>query len=510
MATLTKNAAGGLALRRTNESKLAQIVCAGTNGGTYYVDAKKVEGIMKELANRVSPQALAKIAIYGRKAGYMKDYPALALAILATKDTALFRKTFPLICDNSKMLRNFVNNMRSGVVGRKSLGHAAKRMVQDWFASRTEFDLFCDSIGNKGVSIADVIRMAHPKPLTRGRKEIFAYILGKDHDLKLLPERVQQYEAFKKGVTTEFPKVPFQMLTGLVSDEASWKHIADMATWQQTRMLLNSFLKHGVFKDDKLTQKVADRLANRDLIAKSRVFPYQLFTAYKFGSNELPHKIKEALQVAMDISCENIPVIDGKVYICPDTSGSMSSAITGSRYAASRIRCIDVAAVMTAALIKKNPEATILPFACSLHNASDINPRDSIMTIAEKLARKGGGGTNCSLPLQKLNRDNAKGSAVIYISDYESWMDYTGTSYWSHRDGSTGMNNQWKKFVSRNPEAKLICVDLQPHTTAQADEDRMDTLLVGGFNDRVFDVVADFVRYGNRNWMDVIDGSVEL
>ena len=46
---------------------------------------------------------------------------------------------------------------------------------------------------------------------------------------------------------------------------------------------------------------------------------------------EIPREITEALQDAMEIAIENVPEIDGKVYVFPDVSGSMSSAVTGFR-----------------------------------------------------------------------------------------------------------------------------------------------------------------------------------
>ena len=51
----------------------------------------------------------------------MKDMPALLCAILAVRDVKLLEAIFPRVIDNGKMLRTFVQILRSGVVGRKSL-----------------------------------------------------------------------------------------------------------------------------------------------------------------------------------------------------------------------------------------------------------------------------------------------------------------------------------------------------------------------------------------------------
>ena len=45
------------------------------------------------------------------------------------------------------------------------------------------------------------------------------------------------------------PDVPFEMLAGLPLTAAEWRTIATRASWQQTRMSLNLFARHGVFGD---------------------------------------------------------------------------------------------------------------------------------------------------------------------------------------------------------------------------------------------------------------------
>ena len=45
------------------------------------------------------------------------------------------------------MLRTYVQILRSGVVGRKSLRTAPKRLVREWLAARHEDALFRSSVG---------------------------------------------------------------------------------------------------------------------------------------------------------------------------------------------------------------------------------------------------------------------------------------------------------------------------------------------------------------------------
>jgi 60 kDa SS-A/Ro ribonucleoprotein len=104
-------------------------------------------------------------------------------------------------------------------------------------------------------------------------------------------------------------------------------------------MNLNTFARHGVFGDDversdeqlEVAKIVAERMRDRQAIAKARAFPYQLMVAYANADTRVPGVVKEALQDAMEIALENVPSIAGKVYVLPDLSGSMQSPVTGSR-----------------------------------------------------------------------------------------------------------------------------------------------------------------------------------
>ncbi len=69
----------------------------------------------------------------------------------------------------------------------------------------------------------------------------------------------------------------------------------------------------------------------------------------------------------------------------------------------------------------------------------------------------------------------------------------------------------WAKLKERNPEAKLVCIDIQPYATTQAQE-RADILNVGGFSDAVFDAIAAFAADGTGadRWVDEIERIVLL
>lgn len=300
-----------------------------------------------------------------------------------------------------------------------------------------------------------------------------------------LPPAVQALERFKADPTgSEVPDVPFQMLTALPLGKEAWVAIARHAAWQTTRMNLNTFARHEVFTVAGMAGLIAARLRDAEAIAKARVWPYQLLVAYLAGKSDLPGEVTEALQDAMEHATRNVPEIDGQVYVFPDVSGSMHSPVTGHRKGATTAaRCIDVAALVAAAILRKNPRAEVIPFESTVVDVK-LNPRDSVMTNAHKLASLPRGGTNCSAPLAYLNAKRATGDLVVYVSDNESWVDC--------RPGASGTETmrQWEAYRARNPKARMVAIDVQPYATVQAKE-RDDIVHVGGFSDHVFQVIAD-------------------
>ena len=57
-----------------------------------------------------------------------------------------------------------------------------------------------------------------------------------------------------------------------------------------------------------------------------------------------------------------------------------------------------------------------------------------------------------------------------------------------------------------NPKAKLVCIDIAPYGTTQA-QTREDVLNVGGFSDAVFDQIAAFAngQTGSDHWVGEIE-----
>jgi 60 kDa SS-A/Ro ribonucleoprotein len=159
--TDTLNEEGRPAYTFSAKHALAQYAATGCLGSTFYASGEKQLDRVLQLCGQVEPEFIAQAALYARHKGFMKDLPALLCAVLSVRSPGLLAEIFDRVIDSPKMLRNFVQIMRSGVVGRKSLGTLPKRLILQWLEKRSDEQLFAGSVGNDP-SLADLVKMVHP------------------------------------------------------------------------------------------------------------------------------------------------------------------------------------------------------------------------------------------------------------------------------------------------------------------------------------------------------------
>ena len=92
---------------------------------------------------------------------------------------------------------------------------------------------------------------------------------------------------------------------------------------------------------------------------------------------------------------------------------------------------------------------------------------------------------------------------VIIVSDNESWADQVH----GHK---SALLAEWDTLKRRCPQAKLVCIDIQPYVTTPA-KNRADILNIGGFSDHVFTLLGDFATHnsGDDHWVRNIE-AIEL
>lgn len=488
------NEAGGRAYALSDRELLAKYACTGCLSDTFYASAEAQLGDVVGAASRCDPEFIASCAVYSRRKGYLKDMPALLLAVLDNRketSSVLFEETFATVVDNARLLRNFCRTVRSGLLGRRSFSRRARRAIKSWFLSRSGDQLFRDSVG-KDPSLADVIKMIRPKPESEKKDYLYRWLINKPSAVDSCPELLRSYLRWLRD-GGEIPDVPLQMITSELSDTKSWTKIALNSKWHRARMNLNAFAKHGVFADREIVAQIAKKLRNPEDIRKAKAFPYQSLMAYmavRFNE-KVPDEIKDALQDAIEISIENVPEIQGRIAVCVDNSGSMNAPVTGRSSRTTKVTCRMCAGLVAATFFRRNPQTDVYAFTTD-SALLRLNPRDSLPTLSAQISNHMDGGTACSAPLAHMNRDKRDYDLVVFLSDNQSWCD-SGSALWPSYQIPTTMV-EWVKFLKRNPKSRMVRVDLAPYSTTQVPESRKEILNVGGFSDNVWEVVDAFLK----------------
>ncbi|MAT13925.1 MAG: ribonucleoprotein [Planctomyces sp.] len=504
-----RNEAGGSAYQLSPRHQLAQLAATGCFNNTFYADARAQLDTLRKLVDQVDDNVfLAKLAVYARERAFMKDMPAALVVLLSTRDPRLLHRVFNRVVDNGRVLRTLFQMVRSGQFGRTSLSSSLQRAFQRWLNQASVDRLLSASIGNDP-QLRDVLRLARPTPPDNSRRALYGWLTHKDVEKWApaapadLPLEVRSLDRFRTATSPQTQveivrdlSVRWDLLADAAQGVSVWKAIARQMGPQALRMNLNTLKRQGVLDDPEMVEYIAQRLQDRKEIIRARQFPYQYLSAYLNIDPEMPYQISRALHEAAEIACGNVPVLSGPVVIGLDTSGSMNSPVTGYRGhgGTTRMRCVDVAALFAAAVLRRNPDSVVIPFDTRAYHAN-VDPGDTILSLSQRLSQFGGGGTNCALPLQDVNtrlRDR-KFAGCVLISDNESWI---GHGRW----GSTGVMTEWETFVKNQyrmrghniASPKLVCIDIQPYGTTQAPE-RADILNIGGFSDAVFQVVSSFL-----------------
>ena len=540
-----RNEAGGPAYGFEPKHALAQLAATGCFNGTYYAEADEQLATLKTLVDQVADNAfLAKLAIYSRQRAMMKDMPVALLLVLSKRDPALFRQVFDRVVDNGRTLRTLVQFVRSGQFGRKGLSYSLQRAVQRWLNTASVEKLLSASIGNDP-SLRDVLRLARPTPPDNARRATVRLVdrqagrevgaghrgrpAGRGHGLGCVP---QGGDGRGPGADPRQHARPLgpagrhgQGSGGLGSHcpEDGSAGAADEPQHASAPRGLRPRGRDGLDGRPRDCRGIglqpgpghgeSGRLRRRPAGRRGGDPPLAAVPLPVPGG--VPQRQRRSAAEdqgrAAQGGGDRLRQRPGAAGSGRDRPGRVGlDGLGGDRPsrpgATSKMRCVDVAALFAAAILRCNPDSVVIPFDTAAYEVK-VDPSDSVLSLAERLARFGGGGTNCSLPLAAANAryHDRRFAGCVLVSDQESWVG-------AGRGGSTAVVTEWQEFVKNQmrlgshgiPSPKLVCIDLQPYTTTQA-PDRSDILNVGGFSDAVFSVVAAFLADDSGRFVAEVD-----
>jgi TROVE domain len=328
----------------------------------------------------------------------------------------------------------------------RSLPKPVKRGIADAVIRLgTEFNyLKWDSEG-AGFSWADILNITHPgdkkgsKQKFRGesQRDLFQYVIDKAYgnetaipaSLEMLRRRdvLMSVPVNERRQVLESPEVlkkagiTWEALAGWLQgpmDKEAWEAIIPaMGIFALTRNLRN-FDQAGV--SNEVAQQVVAKLMDYEVIAKSRMFPFRFLAAHR---NTPSLRWAYPLEVALNHSLLNTPVLKGHTLVLVDRSGSMYGPMSNK----SNLTRADAAAVFGSALAlriqnshKKSDSADLIEFGTSSQPVR-FQRGESLLKVVDKFSSMGG--TNTA---DAVRRHFVPGfhERVVIVSDEQTWSGY--------------------------------------------------------------------------------------
>jgi hypothetical protein len=241
---------------------------------------------------------------------------------------------------------------------------------------------------SRQLRMADVIELTHPAPVGERQSALFRYLLDRRHhddaaaDPEMLP--VLAAAAVLEAIPADLrrPVLRDRGPAALADAGFSWERLSgwlpggmDAEAWEAAipsmgvmalvRNLRN-FDRAAI--SDVAVEAVIAKITDPVEVAKARLFPYQVWAAYKNAPSD---NWKRALGRTLDLTVGNIPALDGTLVVI-DTSGSMQAAVSQR----STMQRVEVAAVMAMATAKRATDVDVVIYGQAnalvrgLHGAS--------------------------------------------------------------------------------------------------------------------------------------------
>lgn len=498
----TRNAAGGYAWEVDRWTMLDRFLILGSETGTYYIGEHKLT--MDHAQNVIEAiqenglRVVQRIVEVSREGRAPKNDPAIfALALAAsfgdekTRATAL--GVVSLVCRTGTHLFAFAQACREF----RGWGRGLRKAVGRWYSDQTPESLTYSLVkyqARNGWSNRDLLRLAHPKPVTEEHGALYRFALrGEEAQLPLL----QAVLALRKVTTAqeaaalirEF-RIPREAVpTEFLTERAVWDALLQNMPLTATIRNLGNMTKVGLLQpDSEATAKVIETLRNQEALRKARIHPVGVLAAlvtYESGSGQrgsgkwtpVP-RIVDALSDAFYATFGNVEATGKRFVLGLDVSGSMEGTLVNGIPGLDCRRAAGAMALVTAAV---EPKVTHLAFDTDVYPLN-LSARQRLDDVTRTLARTGGGGTDCAAPIAFALKHRIEADVFVIYTDSETWY---GTEH-----PSQAMQRYRSKM---GINAKLVVVAMASNRTTIGDPRDKGVMNVVGFDTTVPQAIAGFV-----------------
>jgi 60 kDa SS-A/Ro ribonucleoprotein len=509
-----RNNAGGFAFTIGGAARVHRFLTIGTEGGTYYVTPRALTkdnaAVVLDWARNRPAELVAAALSMSLTGRAPRNDPALfavaaALALGDEEGREAAARAVPQVARTGTHLLTFVKYLEQF----RGWGRKAQRAVASWYLGKDAEALSYQLVKYRqrdGWTHADVLRLAHPRPVTAEHDLLFKWVTGRISDAEGLPKWVNAYvaarfierHADKPSVQARkyldliraCPGLPWEALP----DEARasgevWGALVD-AGMPQTALIrqLPTLTRLGALPPmSARLRAVCDQLRDPERLRAGRVHPLAVLLAAKtYASGQslrgsaswtpVP-QVTDALNDAFYAAFGAVEPAGKRTLVALDISSSMSRSAGGMPVTAR-----EVTAAMSLVVMNTEPSWAVYGFSTALMPL-DLSPRMRLDTVLQRVSGLPFGGTDCSLPMVFARQNRIEADTFQVWTDNETWAGriHPHEALRDYRQ-ETGI------------DARMQVVAVTPTEFSIADPDDPGTLDVSGFDSAVPQLLADHAR----------------
>lgn len=444
------NNAGGFVFEVSPQARLERFLILGTDGGTYYVNEKKltkdnVDFLIKliESDEEMVMNTVAEISLSGR--AYRNSAAIFAVAALfcygKTKSSALLSS----VCRTATHLFEFAQYIE--LLG--GWGRGKRKAVADWYRNRYESGQLAYQVvkyrQRNGWTHQDMFRLAHPVGHEDEWKAIASFILGKEHNDEFMPDTIKRFKIAQEArsvseAMTMAPGLPWEAYpTSFHKDVRFWKQLFYDRQLLGQALLRNvvRLAKLDAFNDMVFARDYANALVDGDMIAKTRLHPIQyLLAAVTYADGQLDRERSDWYQSIRKIDWVAVPAIrqaleegfykafneatpaNKRTMLALDVSGSMQQPALGID-----LTCAQVSAAMAMTFMRLEPYTLTMGFSNEFRDLG-LAPNMALNDVMTRLTGLTFGTTDCAQPMLYAAKNNIEVDTFVVMTDSETWSGH--------------------------------------------------------------------------------------
>lgn len=497
--------------------------------GSYYESSNEEVNRILSLLDKIDPLFACKAAIYVRENGNMRSISHLLGAALAKYISGqeyakrFYNKLIVRPDDMSEIVSAYANLNGMGLNDLKKIPNSMKKGFKEALEGLDAYRIDKYKMKTRSFSLVDLVRLFHPKATQKNAEAYKRLIEGKSL-ADLYSSKILEKEMTKAGQKTKDMTEKDKVEAKKEAITAVIDNIKGMPVMNLLRNLRNILL----YAPDKVTE-ACEQLTIKDKIVNSRLLPFRFATAYSeiekmsysteisstnssiqfedekssslCSENEFRRNkemVLNAIEKALEISCLNIPKLEGNVAVLVDDSGSMRGDAGGSsRVSAFSKTSTSMIAHLFASMVMYRQDNVYLGlFGDKLINVPvkrDMRLLDYTKWTFEK-GGECGGATETGIYdfIRQVVKEKKKIDNVIVFSDCQIG-GYSGFTAWYGNDSSDRgkhFHELFKEFRKINPNANFIVVNLRQSGSTSVFDKSQRILNIAGWSDKIFDVIT--------------------